>query len=127
MLSGIILGSNGVIQFDVPEAEEEVWTSKKETIYVWYVDAALEKYLSSAAVAFGEKEEWLMRCYSSGEQTLCSIWRRGGTRHEKESTCTCIFVGQHCSFWSPCCTRCIDNRVDIIREDDGIWNGTETS
>ena len=56
MLSGIILGSNGVIQFDVPEAEEEVWTSKKETIYVWYVDAALEKYLSSAAVAFGEKE-----------------------------------------------------------------------
>lgn len=58
MLGGTILGSNGVIDWKTEETSETetVWTSKKETIYIWYVDAALENYISRAAVAFGEQE-----------------------------------------------------------------------
>ncbi|MBP5262743.1 MAG: extracellular solute-binding protein [Lachnospiraceae bacterium] len=58
MASGAILGGKQEIRFREKEsqAEETVWTSKKETIYVWYADADLESYLSSAAVSFGEQE-----------------------------------------------------------------------
>ena len=58
MLSLVILGGKGEVQFpnQADEGDEPVWTSKKETIYVWYEDPALESYLSSAAVSFGEAE-----------------------------------------------------------------------
>ena len=58
MASLAILGGKQEIRFQEKESqgEETTWTSKKETIYVWYADAALESYLSSAAVSFGEKE-----------------------------------------------------------------------
>ena len=58
MLALVILGGKGEVQFPNQEGQEEepIWTSKKETIYVWYEDPALESYLSSAAVSFGEAE-----------------------------------------------------------------------
>lgn len=58
MASLAILGGKQEIRFREKEnqSEETAWTSKKETIYVWYADAALESYLSSAAVSFGEQE-----------------------------------------------------------------------
>ena len=58
MLSGTIIGSNGIITWKTEETQEAetVWTSRKETIYIWYVDAALENYINRAAVVFGEQE-----------------------------------------------------------------------
>lgn len=57
MLCGVIFAGKGEIRWkDETEETETVWTSKKETIYVWYTDPALEKYLNSAAVSFGERE-----------------------------------------------------------------------
>ena len=54
----VIQGGKGEIRFPGQEGQEEeaTWTSKKETIYVWYTDAALESYVNSAAVSFGEAE-----------------------------------------------------------------------
>lgn len=56
LLGGVLMGSNGTIHWEEKpdQEEEETWTSKKETIYVWYTDAALEDYMNSAAVSFGE-------------------------------------------------------------------------
>ncbi len=58
MTAGVIFAGKGEITFDKPDPEEEesVWTSRKETIYVWYGDAALENYMNSAAVSFGNAE-----------------------------------------------------------------------
>ena len=58
MTALVVLGSRQELRFENAreQAEESAWTSKKETIYVWYVDSALEGYLGSAAVSFGEKE-----------------------------------------------------------------------
>ena len=57
MTALVILGGKGEIRPLAQEAEEEeTWTSKKETIYVWYDDAALESYVNSAAVNFGNAE-----------------------------------------------------------------------
>ena len=54
MCACVILWSKGEIHFEHPGAEEgSAWTSKKETIYVWYDDAALENFMNSAAVSFG--------------------------------------------------------------------------
>lgn len=58
MVALIIFGSNGELTVKEPEnpEEETTWTSQKETIYVWYSDPALESYVNSAAVSFGEAE-----------------------------------------------------------------------
>ena len=43
MAAGAIFGSKGEIKsLNREEQEDEIWTSKKETIYVWYGDEALE-------------------------------------------------------------------------------------
>lgn len=57
MTAAAILGSKGEIRFPEVSGEEEeaVWTSKKETIYVWYGDEDLESYVSSAALNFGNE------------------------------------------------------------------------
>lgn len=56
MTAGMILGSRLEIRQPIVEEPEEVWTSVKETIYVWYADEALSGYISTAAVNFGEAE-----------------------------------------------------------------------
>ena len=57
MLGGTWIGGSGAIRWpEEPESQENVWTSKKETIYVWYVDEKLENYMNSVAVSFGEQE-----------------------------------------------------------------------
>ena len=57
MVSSVLWGGNGEIRYPGDDEELETpWTSKKETIYVWYEDAALESYMNSAAVSFGEAE-----------------------------------------------------------------------
>lgn len=57
MAAATILGGKGEIKFpEQGNAEDEAaWTSKKETIYVWYSDEALGNYLNSAAVNFGNE------------------------------------------------------------------------
>lgn len=58
MLAAVTFAGNGEIRYRSQGAgdEESVWTSKKETIYVWYDDPTLENYLNSAAVSFGNEE-----------------------------------------------------------------------
>ena len=57
MAAFAIFGSKGEITYpDGDDGREDVtWTSKKETIYVWYGDEALENYVNSAAVNFGNE------------------------------------------------------------------------
>jgi len=57
MAASTIFGGRGEIHFpNADEGEDEAaWTSKKETIYVWYGDEALESYVSSAALNFGKE------------------------------------------------------------------------
>lgn len=56
MTAGMILGSRLEIRQPVVEEPEDVWSSIKETIYVWYADEALSGYIGTAAVNFGEAE-----------------------------------------------------------------------
>lgn len=56
MTAGMIMGSRLEIRQPVVEEPEDVWSSIKETIYVWYADEALSGYISTAAVNFGEAE-----------------------------------------------------------------------
>lgn len=56
MTVGLIQGSHLEIRQPVVEEPEDVWSSIKETIYVWYADEALSGYIGTAAVNFGEAE-----------------------------------------------------------------------
>ena len=38
------------------------WSAEKETIYFWYSDENMTNFLNSAAVSFGEREDWLYFC-----------------------------------------------------------------
>lgn len=45
------------VTIPVPEEEApDVWTSKKETMYIWYTDEALSNYINTAAIHFSDAE-----------------------------------------------------------------------
>lgn len=58
-LAGIcIVGFGGMQVGDGQEEEQDLLSfRRKETIYFWYSDGSMTEYLSSAAVAFGEKNK----------------------------------------------------------------------
>lgn len=56
MTAGALWGSTQEISPLSQELEQEMWSSRKETMYIWYADEALSSYINAAAVRFGDAE-----------------------------------------------------------------------
>lgn len=56
-MAAALLYGGTLPQPDPGEESERTWFDHKETIYFWYSDDAMTNFVSSAAVAFGERED----------------------------------------------------------------------